>query len=150
MKNDRKQKKSFPLYRQIPAGMFVGILIGWIALLLHGECFVQEWIVPWGQLFIRLLQLVAMPLIFVSLIKGIISLESVKSFSRLGMKTVLLYLFTTLVAVALGLSVGLIAKPGHLVDRTQVETLRGHHELFVAEQKQAADETQERGVRWAF
>jgi Na+/H+-dicarboxylate symporter len=145
MKNDGKKRKSFPLYQQILAGMIIGVLIGWLALLLHGERFVQYWIVPWGQLFIRLLQLIAMPLIFVSLIKGIIGLENAKSFSRLGMKTILFYLSTTVVAVALGLSIGLIAKPGNIVDKTKIENLQGDYDLFVAEKKQAAEETHERG-----
>ncbi|MDR0742866.1 MAG: dicarboxylate/amino acid:cation symporter [Tannerella sp.] len=145
MEKIKKQKKSFPLYMQILAGMIAGILIGLIALPLKGERFVQYWIVPWGQLFIRLLQLIAMPLIFVSLIKGIIGLENIKSFSRLGLKTILLYLSTTVVAVILGLSIGLIAKPGNLADKAQIENLQGDYELFVAEKKQAAEETYQQG-----
>jgi Na+/H+-dicarboxylate symporter len=146
MENNKKQKKSLPLYLQILAGMIAGIIIGLAALPLEGERFVQHWIVPWGQLFIRLLQLIAMPLIFVSLTKGIIGLESMKSFSRLGAKTILLYLSTTVIAVILGLSIGLIAKPGNLADRTQVEkNMQENYEMFVAEKKQAAEETRERG-----
>ncbi|MDR0394938.1 MAG: dicarboxylate/amino acid:cation symporter [Tannerella sp.] len=145
MENNTKQKVSLPLYLQILAGMIVGIAIGLIALPLKGERFIQYWIVPWGQLFIRLLQLIAMPLIFVSLIKGVIGLESIKSFSKLGAKTILLYLSTTVVAVILGLSTGLIAKPGNLVDKTQIESLQDSYDLFVAEKKLAAEETHERG-----
>jgi Na+/H+-dicarboxylate symporter len=145
MENNKKQKKSLPLYLQILAGMIIGIIIGLVALPLKGERFVQYWIVPWGQLFIRVLQLIAMPLIFVSLIKGIIGLESIKSFSRLGVKTIALYLSTTVVAVILGLSIGLIAKPGNLADKTQIENLQGNYELFVAEKKQAAEVTHGRG-----
>ncbi|HCC51667.1 MAG TPA: dicarboxylate/amino acid:cation symporter, partial [Porphyromonadaceae bacterium] len=70
MKRNKKERKSLPLYLQILAGMMIGILIGLVAIPLKGERFVHYWIVPWGQLFIRLLQLIAMPLIFVSLIKG--------------------------------------------------------------------------------
>ncbi len=145
MKRNKKERKSLPLYLQILAGMMIGILIGLVALPLKGERFVHYWIVPWGQLFIRLLQLIAMPLIFVSLIKGVIGLESIKSFSRLGVKTIVLYLSTTVVAVILGLSIGLIAKPGNFADKAQIENLQGDHELFVAEKKQAAEETHERG-----
>jgi Na+/H+-dicarboxylate symporter len=145
MRSEAKQKGSLPLYLQILAGMIIGIAIGLIALPLKGERFVQYWIVPWGQLFIRLLQLIAMPLIFVSLIKGIMGLESIRSFSRLGAKTILLYLSTTVVAVIIGLSIGWIAQPGNLVDKTQIEGLQGSYDLFVAENKQAAEETQDRG-----
>ena len=144
MENNKKQKKSFPLYLQILAGMILGIIIGLVALQLNGEQFVAYWIVPWGQIFIRLLQLIAIPLIFVSLIKGIMGLESIRSFSRLGVKTILLYLFTTVVAVVIGLSVGLIVKPGKLVDRSKIE-FKSDYKAFVEEKKIEAEETQGKG-----
>ena len=100
---------------------------------------------PWGQLFIRLLQLIAIPLIFVSLIKGIMGLEGIKSFSRLGTKTIVLYLATTVFAVLSGVSIGMVAKPGNLVDRTQIESLKGDYDVFVAEKAMAAAETHDRG-----
>jgi len=125
--------------------MVIGIIIGFIALQVKGERFVGYWIAPWGQLFIRLLQLIAIPLIFVSLIKGVIGLQSIRSFSRLGAKTIVFYLFTTLFAVLLGVSIGLIAKPGNLVDRTQIESIKGDYDLFVAEKALSAELTQDRG-----
>lgn len=145
MNNSKKQKKSFPLYLQILVGMILGIVIGLVALQLNGAQFVAYWIVPWGQVFIRLLQLIAIPLIFVSLIKGIMGLESIRSFSRLGVKTIALYLFTTVVAVIIGISVGLIAQPGNLVDHTQVQLLQDDYKGFVAEKKREAEQTQEQG-----
>ena len=140
-----KKKPALPLYMQILAGMIIGIIIGFIAFQLKGERFINYWIVPWGQLFIRLLQLIAIPLIFVSLIKGIMSLDSIKSFSRLGIKTIIYYLATTLFAVILGITIGLIVKPGSLVDRTRVESIKGDFDMFVAEKAQAAEQTQEKG-----
>ena len=145
MKTNNKKKRSFPLYLQILAGMIVGILIGFCAIQLHGEKFINDWIVPWGQLFIRLLQLIAIPLIFVSLIKGIMGLEGIKSFSRLGTKTIVLYLATTVFAVLLGVSIGMVAKPGNLVDRTQIESIKGDYDVFVAEKTMAATQTHDRG-----
>ena len=141
----KNKKSAFPLYLRILAGMIIGIIIGFAALQLQGERFVNHWIVPWGQLFIRLLQLIAVPLIFVSLIKGIMSLDSIRSFSRLGIKTITYYLATTLFAVLLGVSIGMFVKPGNLVDRTQVESIKGDYDMFVAEKAQAAEQTQERG-----
>lgn len=141
-----KKKRSFPLYMQILVGMLIGIAIGLIALPLKGEQFVTYWIMPWGQLFIRLLQLIAMPLIFVSLIKGVMGLESVRSFSRLGLRTIVLYLFTTAFAVMLGLSIGLLVKPGNLVDKTKVEQIEAvASDGVVAERMFAAEQVKERG-----
>ena len=141
----KRKKPSFPLYLRILTGMIVGIVIGFIAIQLKGERFVNYWIVPWGQIFIRLLQLIAIPLIFVSLIKGIMSLESIKSFSRLGIKTITYYMATTLFAVLLGISIGMFVKPGNLVDRTRVEAIKGDYDMFVAEKAKAAEQTQEKG-----
>jgi len=125
--------------------MIAGIIIGFVALRMNGEKFVGDWIAPWGHLFIRLLQLIAIPLIFISLIRGLMGLESLKSFSRLGGKTLVFYIFTSLVAIVLGVSIGLIAKPGNLVDRAQVESIKGDYDLFVAEKTIVAEQSHSRG-----
>lgn len=80
------KKISFPLYLQILLGMIAGIAIGIIAVYTQGEKFVHDWIRPWGQVFIRLLQLIAIPLVFISLVKGVTGLNDIKKFSRLGGK----------------------------------------------------------------
>lgn len=145
MKRKQKGKKTLPLYMQILAGMILGIIIGFIALRLGGEKFITYWIEPWGQIFIRLLQLIAMPLIFISLVKGIMGLESIKSFSKLGVKTIILYISTTVFAVLLGLSIGLIAKPGNLVDQSQVIHIQQNYEAFAEEKKIAAESLEGQG-----
>lgn len=145
MSNKKKRKYSFPLYVQILIGMFLGVVIGLIALPLNGEQFVTYWIAPWGQIFIRLLQLIAMPLIFVSLIRGVMGLESIRTFSRLGKKTIVLYFATTIIAVGLGLSIGLIVKPGNFVDKTQVEFLQQDYSLYVSEKALAVEQAQDKG-----
>ncbi len=141
----KKRKKSFPLYLQILIGMIAGIAIGFVAIGFSYEKIVSDWITPWGQLFIRLLQLIAIPLIFISLIRGLMGLESIQSFSRLGGKTLVFYFATTMVAILLGVSIALIAKPGELVDRTLVESIKGDYDLFVAEKTIAAEQSHGRG-----
>jgi len=88
--------QSLPLYLQILFGMIGGILIGIAGLSLNGEKFILDWIRPWGQLFIRLLQLIAIPLVFTSLIKGVTGLGDISKFSRMGGRTILLYMLTTI------------------------------------------------------
>ncbi|MDR2810615.1 MAG: cation:dicarboxylase symporter family transporter, partial [Tannerellaceae bacterium] len=85
----RRKNLSIPLYMQILAGMAVGIIIGLIALYVNAETLVTHWVTPWGQLFIRLLRLIAIPLIFVTLVKGIAGLKDISKFSKLGIKTLL-------------------------------------------------------------
>jgi Na+/H+-dicarboxylate symporter len=140
-----KKKLSFPVYLRIFIGMIAGVTIGLIALQLNGKQFVNEWIAPWGQIFIRLLQLIAIPLIFVTLVKGVTGLENIKSFSKYGVKIVVYYLILTAIAVVIGIAVGLIFKPGELVDHSKIEFIKEGHDVFVLEKQQAAEETQASG-----
>lgn len=112
-----------PIYLQILLGMILGIVIGAIALFFHSEQFVNDWIKPWGQIFIRLLQLVAVPLVFVSLIKGIIGLTDIGRLSKIGMKAVVFYFMTTVVAIGIGLSLAFIVKPGNFLDSEKARSL---------------------------
>ena len=113
----------FPIYLQILMGMFIGIVAGVIALSVNGEQFVTDWIKPWGQIFIRLLQLVAVPLVFVSLVKGVIGLSDISKFSKMGLKTIGLYIITTIIAILLGVTLVSIIKPGQFFDASQTLAL---------------------------
>ena len=144
-KTAKKKTFTFPLYLQILLGMLAGIGIGIIAVYTNGEKFVQDWIRPWGQIFIRLLQLIAIPLVFISLVKGVTGLNDIKKFSRLGGKTILIYIGTTFVAVVLGLFLGLIVQPGKLVNREQVAHMQDSYKTIVEEKKQAAEMTHNQG-----
>lgn len=141
-----KKLLSLPLYLKILFGMIVGIIIGIVALQLNGGApFIQNWIRPWGQLFIRLLQLIAIPLVFVSLVKGVTGLKDIATFSRLGVRTILIYIGTTAVAVMIGLSLGLLVKPGNLVDQSQIAHIQEDYEVVAAEKKLEAEKTQGEG-----
>jgi len=137
-----KKLLTLPLYLQILLGMLLGILIGIVALQINGVQFIQHWIRPWGQLFIRLLQLIAVPLVFISLVKGVTGLKDIAKFSRLGGKTVGIYIATTAIAVTLGLGLGLTVKPGNLVDKSQIAHIQEDYEVIVAEKKLAAAQAQ--------
>lgn len=149
MKIRRKWPK-FPLYIQILLGMLAGILLGILALQFDtdqfdGTQFIQHWIRPWGQLFIRLLQLIAIPLVFISLVKGVTGLKDISKFSRIGGKTIGIYLCTTVVAVLLGLTLGLIVKPGKLVNQEQVAHLQESYHTLAEEKRVIAEQTQSQG-----
>ena len=74
---------------------------------------VINWIKPLGSIFINLLKLIAIPLIVASLIKGVSDLNNISSLSALGGRTVVLYLFTTVVAVTIGLGIVNLVQPGN-------------------------------------
>jgi len=95
-----------PLYLQI----FVCILLGIVLGLLPGPQ--AAFIKPLGDIFIRLLKMLIVPLTFFTLISGMTKLEDLRSFRSLGGMTILYYGFSSLVAAALGTAVALIVKPG--------------------------------------
>ncbi len=108
--------KKLALHWQILIGMLVGVLFGWIMLQINnGDSFVKDYIKPFGTIFIRLLKLIAIPLILASLIKGIADLKDISKLSSMGLKTIGLYLMTTLVAVTVGLSVVNLINPGNTI-----------------------------------
>ncbi|MCC8034399.1 MAG: dicarboxylate/amino acid:cation symporter [Rikenellaceae bacterium] len=133
-------RKKLPLYIQILIGMAVGILIGYIALSTGNSIIVDHWIYPWGRVFIRLLQLIAIPLVFVSLVKGVLGLNDVAKFSKMGFRTVGIYICTTIFAVALGLVFASVVKPGNLVDRANLDFGGTDYNAIVDDKLTAAGE----------
>lgn len=89
-----KPKKSFPLYLQILLGMVAGILWGIYAPgFSEGAKFTVDYVKPFGTIFLRLLQMIAIPLILTSLISGIANLKDFAKVGRIGGKTILLFLY---------------------------------------------------------
>ena len=84
--------KKLPLYITILLGMAAGIALGFVAVAAGWERFVADWIRPWGTVFIRSLRLVAVPLVIVSLVSGISNLSDIRHLSRIGVKTLGVYL----------------------------------------------------------
>ena len=104
--------RKLALHWKIITGMVLGVLYGLLASKMGWVDFTNEWIKPWGKIFINLLKLIAVPLVFASLIKGVSSLSDISKLSRIGGKTIGIYLFTTLVAVTFGLLLVNIIQPG--------------------------------------
>ena len=88
--------KKLALHWKILLGMLVGVLF---ALLLTnfdwGASFIGDWIKPFGTIFISSLKLIAIPLILAALIKGISDLKDISSLSKMGMRTISIYVVTT-------------------------------------------------------
>mgnify|MGYP000600713235 CR=1 FL=1 len=120
--------KKLALHWQILIGMALGILIGlgftnfdW------GPKFVTDWIKPFGNIFINSLKLIAVPLIIASLIKGVSDLKDISSLSQMGLKTIVTYILTTLVAVSIGLAIVNVIQPGSSIDEdTRQELLEAY------------------------
>jgi Na+/H+-dicarboxylate symporter len=104
--------KKLALHWKIIIGMLLGVIYGLLASKMGWVDFTNDWIKPWGKIFINLLKLIAVPLVFASLIKGVSSLSDISKLSRIGGKTIGIYLFTTVVAVTFGLILVNIVQPG--------------------------------------
>lgn len=115
--------KKIALHWQILIGMFTGLVFGFIALNFGLEKFVGDWIKPIGSIFVRLLKLIAVPLIVASLIKGISDLKDISKFKNIGVRTILIYIGTTVVAISLGLILVNILQPGEGISEKTVEKL---------------------------
>jgi Na+/H+-dicarboxylate symporter len=119
--------KKMPLHWKILIGMFLGILSGVVASSLGAKELVIDWIKPFGTIFINLLKLIAIPLIIASLIKGVSDLKDINKLSRMGGRTMAIYLATTVLAVMLGLLLVNIIKPGTSInEQTRQELLDGY------------------------
>jgi len=116
--------KKLPLWAKIFIGMGLGILWGLVAVWRGWETFTTDWIKPWGTIFLKLLKLIAVPLIFVSLVKGISSLTDITKLSRIGYKTIVIYIVTTLIATTVGLIMVNIVKPGSVFPSDKQEQYR--------------------------
>ena len=104
--------KHLPLHWKIIIGMVLGVVFGLIAISMGWDQFISDWIKPFGTIFINLLKLIAVPLVFASLIKGVASLSDVSKLSRIGSKTITLYLVSTVLAVTTGLLIVNTLQPG--------------------------------------
>jgi len=96
-------KRKLPLYAKIILGMLVGTGFGLLAIQLSWIDLTKDFIAPFGEIFLRLLKLIAVPLIFVSLVQGIASLTDISKLSRIGLKTISLYIMSTVIAITIGL-----------------------------------------------
>lgn len=104
--------KKSPLYAKILIGMLVGVVVGIVAVLTGTGWIVTDWIKPFGLIFLNMLKLVAMPLIFASLVTGVAGLTDITKLSRMGLKTISYYLVTTVIAITVGLLLVNLLKPG--------------------------------------
>lgn len=137
--------KKIPLHWQILAGMLVGVLIGFVAAYYQAQDFVRDWVKPFGDMFISSLKMIAVPLIIASLIKGVSDMKDISKLSRMGGRTLGLYLITTTVAVVLGLFIVNVMKPGASVSPESRERLAEMYKDKAIEKIAQAKQQQEKG-----
>ena len=125
--------------------MVLGVLYGLLASKMGWVDFTNDWIKPWGKIFINLLKLIAVPLVFASLIKGVSSLSDISKLSRIGGKTIGIYLFTTVVAVTFGLLLVNIIQPGTSFSEEKRMELKEQYASSAASKIASAKDVKEDG-----
>ena len=108
--------KPIALHWKILIGMILGVIFGFAMLQFDGgDQFVNNLIKPLGVIFIKLLKLIAIPLILASLIKGISDLKDISKLASIGVKTIVIYVLTTIIAISIGISLVNFFSPGDAV-----------------------------------
>jgi len=116
--------KKLALHWKILIGMVLGIVFGFLMLQIDGgKGFVADWIKPLGTIFVKLLKLIAIPLILASLIKGISDLKDISKFKNIGIRTILIYVMTTVIAISIGLLLVNTLQPGNGVSEETIAKL---------------------------
>ena len=90
----------------------------------QAKYFISRWVAPFGTIFINLLKLIAVPLILASLIKGVSDLKDISKIKSMGLRTISIYIVTTLVAIIIGLGIVNLVKPGEGMSKNTIEKIK--------------------------
>ena len=133
------------LHWQIIVGLILGLIWGLISTQAGLNRFTSDFIRPFGTIFVNMLQLIAIPLVLASLVVGVTKLNDITKLSRMGGKTIGIYLVTTIIAITIGLISVNVIQPGKaLPEETRMELLESYQEN-VTDRQAAAQQTMQRG-----
>ena len=142
--------KSIPLHWRILIGMILGVIYGLVSATLGWSQFTSDWIVPFGDVFLNLLKLIAVPLIVGSIITGVTSLSDVRKLSRIGGKTVAIYIGTTAFAITIGLVMVNVLQPGKDIPPELQQSLQATYQAEAASGTEQAEAVKSRGPLQIF
>jgi Na+/H+-dicarboxylate symporter len=134
--------KNLALHWKILLGMVIGVAFGFLMVNFSGgKELVLDWVKPFGTIFINALKLIAVPLILGSLISGVSDLKDISKLSKMGGKTVLIYLLTTVLAVSIGLVLVNSIKPGESIsEETRTELVSSYSQSTQKYKEEAANQ----------
>lgn len=140
-----KKTKKLALHWKIIIGLVLGVLFGLLSSAVGLNDFIVDWIKPIGTIFVNLLKLIAMPLVVASLIVGVSSLSDVSKLSRLGTKTIAIYLSTTVIAITIGLVTVNLIQPGSYMSEVKRDELKARYATEAASKSESAGLVTEQG-----
>ncbi len=133
------------LHWRIIIGLVAGLIYGIIAAVAGWSAFTNDWIVPFGTIFMSALKFIGVPLVLGSLVTGVASLSDIKTLSRIGGRTIAIYIATTAIAVTIGLVLVNLIRPGDQVPEALQLELRQAYSAEVDLGGERLTETKERG-----
>ena len=131
------------LHNQIILGLVLGLVFGILSAAQGWGKFTEWWVAPWGEMFLKALFLIAVPLVLASIITGVTSLSDTKKLSRIGGKTIAIYIGTTVVALVIGLALVNIMRPGDGIPEPVREQLTEEYAEVADERADRATEAME-------
>lgn len=138
--------KKLPLHTKILIGMALGLLFGMLAIQYSGLAgFTIDYIKPFGTIFIRALKMVAVPLVLASLIIGVANIGDISKLSRMGGKTLGIFMATTVISITIGLVLVAVLKPGHKLPEETRQNLMGLYNENAGSKISVAAEVKTRG-----
>ncbi|MEQ9426419.1 MAG: dicarboxylate/amino acid:cation symporter [Cyclobacteriaceae bacterium] len=138
--------KRLPLHTQILIGMTLGLIVGLVCLqspALSG--FIIDFIKPIGTIFIRALKMIAVPLVLASLIIGVANIGDISKLSRMGGKTLGIFVITTVISITIGLTLVAIVEPGYQLPEETRTNLMQLYDSNVENQVSKAGDFKTRG-----
>ncbi len=102
----------------VATGLVIGPTTGWLSA--ETGSVIGNWLALPGQLFLALIQMIVIPLVFSSIIRGLCSSEDVEQLRKLGGRAILFFVLTTALAVTLGIGLALTIRPGDFVDAASI------------------------------
>jgi len=138
------------LHWKIIIGLILGLLWGLFSSFVGWNQFTVDYIRPFGTIFVDLLKLIAVPLVLASLVVGVSSLNDMTKLSRLGGKTIGIYMITTVLAITIGLSVVNIMQPGKTLPQETRSTLMESYSENLEGRDDAAQELVDRSPMQFF
>jgi Na+/H+-dicarboxylate symporter len=132
------------LHWQIIIGLILGLLWGLFSSFIGINQFTQDFIGPFGTIFINLLKLIAVPLVLASLVVGVTSLNDMTKLSRMGGKTIGIYMITTVLAITIGLTVVNVMQPGKTLPEETRTTLMESYSQNLDGRSESAQELLDR------
>lgn len=126
---EKTKRRGAPLHVLMLAGFLIGLLAGlWVNLTVGADAAWVEWTVsnvtgPIGQIFLRLLLMLVLPLLFAALVMGVAEMGDLQSLGRVGLKTLVMTVVLSAIAVAIGLALVNWVRPGDGITRETADAL---------------------------